>query len=478
MGQPNILYIFTDQQRVDTLRCYGNEQIETPALDSLAAAGFVFENAYVSQPVCSPARATMLTGLWPHTAGVPACNVPLRAEVPTFAEMLPPEYQTAFMGKWHLGDEIFPQHGFETWVGSEDSYRRGYSAPERLDVLSPYHHFLVEQGFAPDAENLGQRVFSRHAEASMPEEYTKAAFLGEQAAEYIRQRGDAPFALCVSYLEPHPPHTGPLNEYYDPETLPTGPSFRQPPPDDAPLIVRLMAAFYSASENYGLDLQTEAGWRGLLARYWGNVTLVDRSVAKILQALDESGKADDTIVIFTSDHGELMGDHGILGKTLMYEESIKVPLLLRAPMLDAEPQRIGGQFSHIDLVPTLLDLLEIGAPAHLQGQSRVPVLCGRDDLAANDVFVEWSGADGHPTASIGEAEPNRSLAHPLRTIVAADGWKLNLYGQGQGELYDLNADPHELENLYHRPEQRARIGELSERIRVWQEQTSDEVALP
>ena len=478
MGRPNVLYIFTDQQRVDTLRCYGNEQIETPALDGLADDGFVFENAYVSQPVCSPARATMLTGLWPHTAGVPACNVPLRAEVPTFAELLPAEYQTAFMGKWHLGDEIFPQHGFATWVGSEDSYRRGYSAPERLDVLSPYHHFLVEQGFAPDAENLGQRVFSRHAEASMPEEYTKAAFLGDQAAEYIRQSGDAPFALCVSYLEPHPPHTGPLNEYYDPETLPTGPSFRQPPPDDAPLIVRLMAAFYSASENYGLDLQTEAGWRRLMARYWGNVTLVDRSVAKILEALEESGKADDTIVIFTSDHGELMGDHGILGKTLMYEESIKVPMLLRAPMLDAPPRRIGGQFSHIDLVPTLMDLLGMEAPDHLQGQSRVPVLCGRDDLTANDVFVEWSGADGHPPASIGEAEPNRSLVHPLRTIVAADGWKLNLYGKGQGELYNLNADPHELENLYHRREHQARGGELRERIRVWQEETGDEVALP
>ncbi len=478
MGHPNLLYIFTDQQRVDTLGCYGNQHIKTPALDGLAAEGFVFENAYVSQPVCSPARATMLTGLWPHTAGVPACNVPLRAEVPTFAELLPPEYQTAFMGKWHLGDEIFPQHGFETWVGSEDSYRRCYSAPERLDVLSPYHHFLVERGFVPDAENLGQRIFSRHAEASMPAEYTKAAFLGTQAAEYIRQSGDAPFALCVSYLEPHPPHTGPLNEYYDPEALPTGPSFRQAPPADAPLIVRLMAAFYSASENYGLDLQTDAGWRELMARYWGNVTLVDRSVAQILEALDESGKADDTLVIFTSDHGELMGDHGILGKTLMYEESIKVPMLLRAPMLDAPPRRIGGQFSHIDLVPTLLDLLGLAAPDHLPGQSRVPVLCGQADLTANDVFVEWSGADGHPPASIGEAEPNRSLVHPLRTVVAADGWKLNLYDQGQGELYDLKADPHELENLYHRPAHQARIGELRERIRAWQEQTGDAVALP
>ena len=106
------------------------------------------------------------------------------------------------------------------------------------------------------------------------------------------------------------------------------------PPFDAPLLVRLMAAFYMQSENYGLDLRTEAGWRALMARYWGNITLVDRSVGKILKALEESGKADDTIVVFTSDHGELMGDHGILGKTLMYEESIKVPMLLRAPMVD------------------------------------------------------------------------------------------------------------------------------------------------
>ena len=113
MKSPNLLYIFTDQQRADTMGCYGNHQIETPALNTLASDSFVFENAYVSQPVCSPARATMLTGLWPHTAGVPSCNVPLGADTPTIAEMLPDSYDTAFMGKWHLGDEIFPQHGFE-----------------------------------------------------------------------------------------------------------------------------------------------------------------------------------------------------------------------------------------------------------------------------------------------------------------------------------------------------------------------------
>ena len=477
MARPNLLYIFTDQQRVDTLRCYGNELIETPALNGLADESFVFEHAYVSQPVCSPARATMMTGLWPHTAGVPACNVPLAAEVPTFAELLPDEYRTAFMGKWHLGDEIFAQHGFQEWVGSEDSYRRCYSSAERLEVLSPYHHFLVDNGFEPDSENQGQRVFSRYFEASLDEDYTKATFLGDRAAEYIRQSGDEPFALCVSYLEPHPPHTGPLNEYFDPALLPTGPAFMQQPPDDAPLITRLMAAFYMQSENYGLDLRTDAGWRALMARYWGNVSLVDRSVAKILQALEDSGKADDTIVVFTSDHGEQMGDHGILGKTLMYEESVRVPMLLRAPMLNKEQRRIAGNFSHIDLVPTLMELLGLAVPEPMQGESRVSVLRG-EAVLDGDVFIEWNGADGHIPHSIGEAEPNRSMVHPLRTVIAADRWKLNIYGQGQGELYDLSTDPHELENLYHRPAHRDRVCELAGRIRTWQQVSGDEVALP
>ncbi len=478
MKNPNLLYIFTDQQRADTLACYGNRQIETPALNALASDSFVFDNAYVSQPVCSPSRTTMLTGLWPHMSGVPSCNVPLKAEVPTIAEMLPEEYQTAYMGKWHLGDEIFPQHGFETWAGTEDQYRHSYSDASLLSELSDYHHFLIEKGYTPDSQLLGQQVFSRHFAASLPEECTKAWYLGERAADYIKnQCDDQPFALCVSYLEPHPPHTGPLNDYHDPDSLPTGPGFMRQPPADAPLIVRLMAAYYMQSENYGLDLRTEAGWRALMARYWGNITLVDRSVQKILKALEESGKAEDTIVVFTSDHGEMMGDHGILGKTLMYEESIKVPMLLRAPMLGSSPGRIGGRFSHIDLVPTLLELMGIEASASLQGISRVPVLEGDEDLSNNDVFVEWSGSDGHIRPSLGEAEPNQSMVHPNRTVVAADGWKLNLYGQGQGELYDLRNDPHELENLYHRSEHAGRIAELRDQIRAWQEETGDDTEL-
>ena len=125
-------------------------------------------------------------------------------------------------------------------------------------------------------------------------------------------------------------------------------------------------------------------------------------------------------------------------------------------------------------MPTLLELLGIEERAELQGRSRVPMLQGRDNLDSDDVFIEWSGADGHARAGLGEAEPNQSLVHQYRTIVTSDGWKLNLYGQGQGELYELNSDPYELENLYHLDGQKGRIGELTDRIRAWQEETEDQ----
>ena len=129
---------------------------------------------------------------------------PLPSTVQTLAEIISDDYRRAYMGKWHLGDEIFPQRGFDEWIGTEDTYCRFYSSPERLEYLSPYHHFLIDSGFKPDSEMLGRPTFSRHQAASLDEPYTKAAFLGRQAAEFIAGVGDQPFCLFVSYLEPHP----------------------------------------------------------------------------------------------------------------------------------------------------------------------------------------------------------------------------------------------------------------------------------
>lgn len=472
---PNLLFILTDQQRFDTMRCYGNELIDTPNLDRLAHESFVFENAYVSQPVCTPSRATILTGLYPHTTGLLACNIALPPEIPTIAELAPEEYRCAYMGKWHLGDEIFPQHGFKTRVSTEDAYRRFFSKPEYFSHLSDYHHFLVANGLTPDSESMGQRVFSRHMAASLEESLTKAAFLGERAAQFIKENREQPFVLFIGFLEPHPPHTGPFNDMYDPGALPVGAAFMRRPANDAPLLHRVMSAYYMESEEYGYDLRTEEGWRAIRARYWGNISLVDRAVGRILGALSEEGLENDTIVVFTSEHGEMLGDHGILGKTVLYEEAVKVPMLIRAPALGRRHRMIPGRFSHIDLLPTLLDLMAIPMPGKLQGESRVSAPRG-DASLGSDVFIEWNRSDGHPMP--GEAEVNRAMISPWRTVITGDGWKLNLSANDQCQLYDLKSDPAELVNLYDEPRYRARALDLGSRIHEWQERTDDDIPLP
>jgi len=470
----NLLFLLTDQQRVDSLSCYGNDWIQTPHLNGLAEQSVVFDHTYVTQPVCSPARASLMTGLYPHTAGVPSCNVPLPSSSKTIAEHLAGSHRCAYYGKWHLGDEIFPQRGFDEWVGTEDSYRRFYSDEGRHRILSDYHHFLVKNGLTPDSASFGEPVFSRHFEASLDEPLTKASYLADRATEFIRNVGDDPFVLFVSYLEPHPPHTGPLNDLYDPQSLPVSPAFRAAPPENASLLNRVLSAYCSQSSEYGYDLRTDEGWRAVRARYWGNVTLVDRSVGRILQALTEAGLDDDTIVVFTSEHGEMAGDHGILGKCVLYEESVRVPLLVRSP--DLKPGRTEGNISQVDLLPTLLDMMEQPIPEHLQGESRLDAARGEGTLRDNDVFIEWNGADGHPGQ--GEAEVNPEMAAPWRSVISADRWKLNLSPIDQCELYDLNSDPYEMTNRYDDPLQRDRVGDLTRRIQAWQGNTRDTVALP
>jgi arylsulfatase A-like enzyme len=245
---------------------------------------------------------------------------------------------------------------------------------------------------------------------------------------------------------------------------------------------------------YGQDLTTDSGCRNIWAQYWGNITLLDRAVGEILNALHECGLADRTIVVFTSDHGDLMGDHGIFEKCVQYEEAVRVPLLVRVPWFDQAPKLIPGRISQIDLVPTLLELLGESVPAALQGQSRAAVLSGESTLSANDVFIEWNGPDGRPARFFGQGSADlkepidataRQQAHqwqpvrgPWRSVVSADGWKLNLSTTDQCELYDLRTDPHELENQFDDPGQRERIRELAGRVRTWQAATGDQVPIP
>ena len=180
-------------------------------------------------------------------------------------------------------------------------------------------------------------------------------FLASNAAEFLREmaRGDRPFVLYITMFEPHPPYNGPLNDLYNPESIPDGPLFLKKPADNCSMFNRLRAEENLADS----ELKSPSDWRILRARYYGNVTLMDSAVGKVIDALEETGLADNTAIVFTSDHGDSLGDRGMLGKRAFYEEVAKVPLLMRVPWLNSEQKRISGSFGHVDLIPTLLDLL-------------------------------------------------------------------------------------------------------------------------
>ena len=511
--RPNILFILTDQQRQDSLACYGNDWIETPNLDSIADLSYVFENAYVTQPVCTPSRASIMTGLYPHTVGLHRNNIPLPVDCPTIAERISEDYYCAYFGKWHLGDDMIQQHGFDEWIAVEDAHRARSTKREYRNVEAHYNDHLRKHGVEPPGPNRSYENWA--ASAGLTEEQTQAYFLGDSAADFIRNHpesrcGDQPFMLYVSFFEPHPPYTGPLNDLYDSEDISVGAAFLKRP-DESSLLNRLRADYYMAGnlnplgiEDYH-DLTGEDGWRRLRAQYFANVTLVDRQVGKMLDALRETGQLGNTIIVFTSEHGEMAGDHGMLEKRSMYEEASRVPLFIRVPGSGpdsaGESQRIAGSVSLVDLVPTLLDLSgstndintapsstgavindgfapNVSSVSHdweMQGSSLAPVLSGETDLSANDVFVQWNGMGDR---NLGTPEINRMASMHWRTVITPDRWKLNLCPADQCELYDLNNDPHEMNNLYDDPAQSDRIRDMAARIRIWQAATGDEVDLP
>ena len=489
MARPNLLFLFTDEQRFDTLACYGNTAIQMPDLNRLAETSVVFERAYVTQPVCTPSRASILTGLYPHTNRCTQNNVSLPEQVACLPELIADgDYVTGYHGKWHLGDEIFGQHGFDDWVSIEDFYTQYYSAGRDRTARSSYHTFLLEQGLRPAS---GDR-FTRAEAARLPERYGKPAFLAREASRFIRQNRDRPFVLYVNFLEPHMPFFGPRDDQYDPAEVHLPRNFDCPPTEQQPLKTRLFERGYFQRGHSGLPLQTEADWRRMTANYWGLCSLVDTHVGTILDTLSECGLWDNTIVVFTSDHGDMMGSHRLLAKCVMFEEAVRVPLLLHLPGQN-ESRRVRSPVSQIDLVPTLLDLMDQPLPDSLQGKSlRRRLDSGANAIDHQDVFIEWNGPNnGFGADRLEQTEVpswmaelasrdqiERAITDPVRTVITPDGWKFSCSPVGEHELYNLSTDPLETRNLANDHQHQAVMQDRLERIRRWQEGTSDSVALP
>ena len=487
MTKFNLLFIFTDEQRADTIAAYGNPHIEMPNLNRLASESVIFNLAYVTQPVCTLSRSSIMTGLYPHTNGCTENNASLPSDIPCLPEMLADQdYVTGYHGKWHLGDEVFPQHGFDEWISINDGYAKYYSPGRDREAPSSYHHFLIEHGFKP----ANGKTFHRYEVARMPEEFSKPAFLAQGASRFIRENKNHPFILYVNFFEPHMPFFGPRDDQYNPDEILLPENFNALPTQEQPFKMRLFYQGYYEKGNHGLPLKTEEDWRRIIANYWGLCSLVDTHVGTILNTLDECGLRDNTIVVYTSDHGDMMGSHRLLAKCVMFEEAIRVPLLMRLPE-QRSSRRIWGPVSQIDLVPTLLDLMGQPIPDHLQGKSLKPLLEKPGDVAhEEDVFIEWNGPNngfGDVLGKVSSPEWMASLAtkeqieqvttDPVRTVITPDGWKFNYSPLGEHELYNLKHDPLETRNLATEPEHQPRMQELTARIRRWQEETGDKVNL-
>jgi arylsulfatase A-like enzyme len=459
--KPNLLFLWTDEQRADTLQVNGNYRFHLPVLNKLASESVVFSNTYVTQPVCTPSRGSILTGLYPHQHRLVHNNLRLDKSIQAQPELLNDSaYKTAYMGKWHLGDEVFAQHGFQEWVSIEDTYS-AYFFPNRDEkTRSSYHHYLLSQGFKPN--DTKENKFSRDYAVRLPVEHCKPAFLARNASQFITENRHQPWLLHVNFLEPHMPFYGPYNDLHTAEEAPIPANFPGDQIDHEPELYRRIRSRYLEKGFGGQNLKTREGWQRLNRNYAGLCSQVDQALGRILWALEASGQADNTVIVFTSDHGEMMGAHSLLGKSVFYEEALRVPLLIRAPFLQSRQIHVQQAVSSIDIVPTVLELLGKKAPDQPSGESLLPLLDGgrlRDD----HIFVEWFEEPDGPHG---------------RTVVSPEGEKLVLFHNDNNMFFDRRRDPLELDNLYYTGRSKARISELRKRIENWQKQTKDTLELP
>ncbi len=461
--RPNILFICTDQQRYDAVGCYGNRHIITPAIDALAAEGVLFEQCYVQNPVTAPSRASLVTGRYPHAHGLWANGVPLPAGNPLFTRTLADAgYDCGLVGKWQLG----PAFGGRTETRLDDGFRVFEWAhdPAHASPDNRYHRWL-EARF-PDLYAAVSAAGPKRADYpavgfdAMPTEAHFSRWLGETAVEFLRDRRDPerPFFLWTNFFDPHHPFAAP-QEYldrYDPAALPAPIGGPQDLADRPPILAEASRKSY-AGRARGFVEYTPEEIREMVRTYYAMVTLIDDEVARILATLDERGLADDTFVVFTSDHGEMLGDHGLLLKgPMFYEGAVRAPLILRWPGSLPVGARRTDLVQWIDLTSTLLDVA--GAPPlqGAQGKSLLPLARGDNDAPHRGWALSEYRNSGHPYDPAVHATMLRWGRYKL---VAHHGPPAT-DRPPSGELYDLEADPRELRNLWDEPSMAATRVEL------------------
>ena len=448
MARPSFVFIMTDSQGANVVGAYGHPGVRTPNLDRLAAGGVRFDAAFTTAPVCTPARAALFTGVYAGAAGAWANNLPLGDTLHTMGQRFRDAgYRTAYTGKWHLdGYDYFGTGGCP--AGWDPRY--WYDGRNYLEDLSEAERRLWRGGLdSPDA----LRAHGVTREWTWGGRVTERAirFLEEATARDGGGEGDdAPFLLVVSYDEPHEPFTCPPEyaEAFAGYRHPLGPA-ESDDLRDKPAHHREWAASARATGDPGYRANP---------LYFGCNAFVDDEIGRVLAALDRLAPGD-TWVIYTSDHGDMLGAHGLTFKgPAMYDEIVRIPLIVRGPDGRGAGTVATAPVSHIDLLPTMLELAGLPAPPALDGASLVPLLAGGG-----------RGDDRAVVIGFGRFAVNHDSwggFQPIRCLVDGD-YKLAINLLHTDELYDRRGDPAELTNLIADPAHAAARDRLHDRLLDW-----------
>lgn len=429
MGKkPNVLIIHTDQQSTWTLGCYGGTLVDTPHIDSLANEGVLLKNFITPAAVCTPSRGCLVTGRYPHFHGAYKNNVPLNQDSITFADILKDQgYDTGYVGKWHLDGDPNPGWMKDRSVHGFDECGYMHNRGHFKEVIES------EDGDHATSSKIGdEKTFTTD-------------FLTDKTIDFINKDREQPFLCMLSIPDPHSPFNvrAPYDTMYKPEDMPIPESFYiKDLPDWAETGVPGRQA------NYPLDklAESEAKLRRLKAQYCGEVKCIDDNVGKILNTLKEKGVLDDTIIVFTSDHGEYMGEHGLQFKNYFYETAHRVPMVIRWPAKISSKTVVEPIVSMVDFQPTLLGLMDVQASGREQGKDASPMLMGQDIPWVSECYI-------HPTPE----ERAGIFTDEYELAYVPDEFKDHI-------LFDRKNDPDQMINLYHDPAYKNVIDELTQRM--------------
>ena len=460
--RPNILMLCTDQQRFDSLGCTGAVGAHTPNIDRLAANGALFSNCYVQNPICSPSRASLFTGMYTRNHGLWANGVSLPPERKMFTRSLADcGYDCGMIGKQHLsaceGWQTEPRldDGYRVFEWSHDAIHR---SPQNayLNWLGEHHPDVLKRIFPdeghPSNAGAGNQAKSPTPMNTVPVEAHFSHWVAERAIDFVdTARGDnEPFFLLANFFDPHHPFGAPeeFRSMIDAAKIPP-PSRREGELLEKPTRqTALSEKSYAGTVPGFLDYSDEEIVE-LRANYYAMIALVDHEIGRILDTLEASGQASNTLIVFTSDHGEMLGDHSQLLKgPMLYDACSRVPLILNWPKVIEAGVTCDELVQWIDLSATYLSAAMCAPLPDGQGSSLLPLITGGRDEPWRDFALCEYRDSGHPGAL------------PVNTtMLRRDEWKLVIWhadpGTGsapEGELYNMEEDPDELDNLFNRPE--------------------------